>query len=316
LLRNNSGRSKLLYCPNIHSQELYLKLSQKKSLYIECKVPKTEDQIIQDARKVLAGAKLVKTISIIGCGNISGRFIREFSLTDVTELVIRGLSTETNFALKMLIWLPKLTRIEIANCGVFHLTQQVFARNRNLTHLYVSDNQRVSIAENTLSHLEGLQLLEISNNQLDSLEFLRKTHNLDTLDLNTNKIEMLASDLFNKMKKLRKLHMGQNKLSELPHGLLDHMTHLESLIINCNNLKTFPIGLLRNNKFVTEFELDNDSERCLKSRKTSVPNDMFLSRYIQNITFRNVAINRLPERWLSNCSGNTLLNIKSNTFKN
>ena len=110
--------------------------------------------------------------------------------------------------------------------------------------------------------------------------------------------------------------MGQNKLSELPHGLLDHMTHLESLIINCNNLKTFPIGLLRNNKFVTEFELDNDSERCLKSRKTSVPNDMFLSRYIQNITFRNVAINRLPERWLSNCSGNTLLNIKSNTFKN
>ena len=251
----------------------------------------------------------MKKISIVRCENISGRFIREFNFTNVSELKLRGLKNEINSCLKILFWLPELTRIEITNFRILHLTQQILTNNRKLRDLLVAENQKVLIDDNTFSHLESLQILKIYNNQLDAMEFLRKTQNLETLDFNTNNIENLAKDFFMRMRQLRNLHMGRNKLRDLPHGLLDNMTHLKSLIINCNNLKKFPTGLLRHNKNVTHFELDNNSEMCKKEGKTSVPNNMFLSRYLQNIKFRNVAITELPERWLTNCSGNILINI-------
>ena len=286
-----------------------MKFSRRRtSLSIQCIVHKSEAEIIQDTREVFAGTNFVEKISIEKCENISGRFIREFNFTNVRELKLKGQTSGSNSGLEILSSLPELTKLDIT-ASSFRLTHQLIATNRKLSKIDVSDNQKVSIANNSFSRLERLQHLTIQDNNLQSLDFLRETQNLETLNLQGNKIQVLEADLFVNMKKLRTLHMGGNRFSRLPPGLLDHMPHLETFIINCNHFETFPSGLLRHNKNLTQFELDNQSSRCRKGKKTRLPRDMFLSAELRTITFRNVFIARLPRGWLTNCSGNTLSQI-------
>ena len=182
-------------------------------------------------------------------------------------------------------------------------------KNTKLTHLYISDNEKILIE----SLLESVQHLFMYNNNLESLEFLKKAPNLETLDLNRNKIEFLKSDFFTNMTKLESLHIGGNKLRSLPAGLLDSLPQLKSFIINCNDFESFPSGLLLHNKNITQFELDNHSAMCRKGGKTTLPDRMFLSPHLLEIKFKDVVISKIPGRWLAGCTGKyfNLLSIKN-----
>ena len=273
-----------LYCPNSDRPEIHLK--RNKAISIECIVPLSENQIIQDTRKVLSGNIFSQTISLNKCGNISSQFFKEFNFTNITELKLRA---HTNSGLNILFWLPELTKLQIAGHGDLQLTQKILEKNTKLTVLY------------------------ICNNNLESLEFLKNTTNLETLNLHRNQIEFLKSDFFTNMTKLESLHIGGNKLRSLPAGLLDHLPQLKNFTINCNNFESFPSGLLRHNKHIKRFELDNHSTLCRKEEKTRLPEKMFLSPNISLIKFKDVIISKIPGRWLAGCTGKyfNLLSIKN-----
>merc|ERR1719220_2928657 len=78
-----------LYCPNIGAPEIHLERKKAISISIECIAPLSENQIIQDTRNVLSGIIFFRTISLAKCGNISSQFIKEFNLTNITELKLR-----------------------------------------------------------------------------------------------------------------------------------------------------------------------------------------------------------------------------------
>ena len=151
------------------------------------------------------------------------------------------------------------------------------------------------------------------SNNLESLEFLKKITNLETLDLHRNQIEFLKSDVFSKMTKLESLQLGGNKLRSLPAGLLDHLPQLKSFIINCNSFESFPSGLLLHNKYIKRFELDNHSRMCRRGGETRLPDKMFLSSHLLEIKFHDVVISKIPGRWLDGCTGKyfNLLSIKN-----
>ena len=182
-------------------------------------------------------------------------------------------------------------------------------KNTKLNHLYIVGNKEISIE----SPLENLKHLTMYSNNLESLEFLKKITNLETLDLHRNQIEFLKSDVFSKMTKLESLQLGGNKLRSLPAGLLDHLPQLKSFIINCNSFESFPSGLLLHNKYIKRFELDNHSWMCRRGGETRLPDKMFLSSHLLEIKFQDVVISKIPGRWLDGCTGKyfNLLSIKN-----
>ena len=303
-----------LYCPNNARKEIRLFRGKANYLHIECFVPLSENQIIQDTRQFLSGIIFIRTISLHKCGNISSKFIKELNLSNITELKLQGQTNQNNTGLNILFWLPELTTLRIADYGNLQLTQQILEKNTKLTHLYIDNNEEISIE--SLFLLENLQKLTLDQNNLKSLkklEFLKKTTNLESLDLNNNKIEFLQSDIFSNMSKLQRLNLGSNKLRSLPAGLLDHLPQLKSFRINCNDFESFPSGLVRHNKHITRFELDNNSVMCRKGGKTALPDKMFLSSHLLEIRFEDVVIVKIPERWLDGCTGKcfNLLSIKN-----
>jgi hypothetical protein len=92
--------------------------------------------------------------------------------------------------------------------------------------------QRISELKG-LEHMDGLQYLDLSGNELTSLTGLERLKNLEFLWLSNNKITGMKG--LNGLPNLRSLVLSENKLSKIEG--LDRLVNLESLFLANNDIK-------------------------------------------------------------------------------
>jgi len=175
-----------------------------------------------------------------------------------------GLSQFTSLR-RLEIMLQKITTIEgLDNCvnlEVLYLNDNLITEVsglgalRSLRELYIARNHISKIPHNAFASLASLQVLDLSNNRIQSLNgALRPLTELTTLNLAGNQLECVASDVLH-LRLLKSLNLAGNPISSLTTlGRLAHLPALARLdfadpnygycpVTKLNHYRTFALAI-------------------------------------------------------------------------
>uniref|UniRef100_A0A8C5E9N0 Slit homolog 1a (Drosophila) n=1 Tax=Gouania willdenowi TaxID=441366 RepID=A0A8C5E9N0_GOUWI len=125
----------------------------------------------------------------------------------------------------------------VVRCSNKHLHMLPKGIPRNVTELYLDGNQ-FSVVPKELSAFKYLQLVDLSNNKINSLtnsSFANMTQ-LTTLILSYNSLRCIPKMAFSGLHSLRLLSLHGNEISDLPDGIFNDVTSLSHLAIGANPL--------------------------------------------------------------------------------
>lgn len=162
---------------------------------------------------------------------------------------------------------PKLKILHLHHTHyTLYVNLSIIANNSQLTHIYANNNFFIEslypifgiskliyldLSYNLLNNISGMRVndlyslryLDLSFNNLGSsfedeacAASFSSLHNLETLNLSTNRIIRIASGLFQSLKNIKHLNFSFNKLNEWPIKM-NHMKLLTSLDLSYNELK-------------------------------------------------------------------------------
>lgn len=162
---------------------------------------------------------------------------------------------------------PKLKILHIHHTHyTLYVNLSIIANNSQLTHIYANNNffieslypifgisklTHLDLSYNLLNNISGmrendyysLRYLDLSFNNLGSSfqneaceAAFSSLHNLETLNISTNRIIRIASGLFKSLKYIKHLNFSFNKLNEWPIEM-NHMKLLTSLDLSYNELR-------------------------------------------------------------------------------
>ncbi|XP_017049728.1 leucine-rich repeats and immunoglobulin-like domains protein 3 [Drosophila ficusphila] len=144
-------------------------------------------------------------------------------LNDTTVLEIRNLFNLTKVSLKrnLLEVIPKFTGLS------------------GLKHLVLANNHITSISSEALAALPLLRTLDLSRNQLHTIEAnsFPKPNSLVHLILSFNDIENVNEHAFATLNNLTDLELNNNRLSTLPIWVFKNLSRLKKLALNFNQLE-------------------------------------------------------------------------------
>ena len=120
--------------------------------------------------------------------------------------------------------------------------------NTKLVRLYLCNNnsdKKLSCIEN-ISHLTNLEVLHLHNNAIEDTAGLEGLYNLKDLNLATNKLQTIGTDLKN-LSQLARLNLASNNISDL-HELaqLSCLKHLRDVTFGDPHFRSCPLCLLNN----------------------------------------------------------------------
>lgn len=116
-----------------------------------------------------------------------------------------------------------------------------YSVHRNVEVLDASNNQISNIQFESNAHLTNINL---SNNNLTSMENITHLNNLQQLDLSFNSIKDFAISSFSEMNDLHVLNLKKSGLTSLDFGTFSQQTKLTFLDVSDNNLKRINFDML------------------------------------------------------------------------
>lgn len=136
---------------------------------------------------------------------------------------------------------PSLMQARLSRNTIRILPDRIFAKNKQLTHLYLNANNLERLNASTFEGLMKLQVLDLSANSFGEVQRLAFQDNIDlrvlnfsynslhrfpdllslvtTLDLSFNLINRFRADSLEDMPRIRSLNLKDNHLQSLPRGL-------------------------------------------------------------------------------------------------
>ncbi|XP_049927043.1 slit homolog 1a isoform X3 [Epinephelus moara] len=125
----------------------------------------------------------------------------------------------------------------VVRCSNKHLHTLPKGIPRNVTELYLDGNQ-FSVVPKELSAFKYLQLVDLSNNKINSLtnSSFANMSQLTTLILSYNSLRCIPKMAFSGLHSLRLLSLHGNEISELPDGIFNDVASLSHLAIGANPL--------------------------------------------------------------------------------
>ena len=126
----------------------------------------------------------------------------------------------------------------------------------NLRHLNLSSNQIGGVADLGRGCLPSLELLDLSGNELTSLETNSLPASLQELRVQKNFIRFIAPDVFSNSS-ISELDMSNNQINHLPSPLLHNVT-LRVLRLANNTLSSLPRNVLHGQKQLESLDLSGN----------------------------------------------------------
>ncbi|XP_014481904.1 PREDICTED: insulin-like growth factor-binding protein complex acid labile subunit [Dinoponera quadriceps] len=133
---------------------------------------------------------------------------------------------------------PSLTFARLSHNAINMLPNRIFAKNKQLTQLYMDVNHLHSINASTFEGLTKLQMLDLSMNNINYVhEFaLRESISLRVLNLSYNELQTLPRLTTTVMS----LDVSSNKISKLKANSLENMPAIRNLYLKNNELQVLP----------------------------------------------------------------------------
>ncbi|XP_053664433.1 leucine-rich repeats and immunoglobulin-like domains protein 3 [Anopheles marshallii] len=176
---------------------------------------------------------------------------------DNLDLASNHLSHETISA--QLADLRKLQELNLNNNRLQRLP--VLRGVRNLTKLFVSNNEIETIDIEALAGLPSLKFLDLSRNAIQEVQYssFPVKNNLQYLNLNFNKLSTLTKGTFDRLQSLKRLEISSNGLEEVQSLTFQNLNQLKSLKLNNNRIPTLMAGVFHGLLAIAILELNNNS---------------------------------------------------------
>ena len=134
--------------------------------------------------------------------------------------------------------------------GIRELPQKGLGNLKTLRCLELSGNCIVDLPE-SLGELTTLETIDVSNNQLTSIDQMKKLDNLTSIKADANAIESIENLKLKNKQRLEHLSLSSNKLASIPDDI-QHCKQLKRLLLLDNaTLKALPSSLSNNKKLQT-----------------------------------------------------------------
>lgn len=160
---------------------------------------------------------------------------------------------------------PQAEVIRIRKCNLMTLNKEEL-NFKNLNVLHIINNRLSILKENTLSYLTKLQEIDLSYNQVHSVN----------------------EKFFSGVTDLKLINLKNNSIGELPRNLFANLTKLQHVDLSCNELLVIEEGIFENNRDLIYLNLINNQ---IKRFTLSLPALHFLNlsnNQLQDLQVKNV----------------------------
>uniref|UniRef100_A0A914X140 Uncharacterized protein n=1 Tax=Plectus sambesii TaxID=2011161 RepID=A0A914X140_9BILA len=183
--------------------------------------------------------------------------------------------------------------------------------NPRTRSLSLADNQISSVSLDELSFYPDLEFLDLSDNQILTLDrgaFFRLI-NLKVLRLNGNQIKSLIVETFAGLSELQALDISRNKLERLPTSVFADLHRLEVLNISDNALKTMSPGALTGLTSLKDLHLARNQLSEMPKTALHAPSNLKLL----DLSFNR--LNAIPNESFSLLADLEILKLEGNSIE-
>ncbi|XP_068146174.1 leucine-rich repeats and immunoglobulin-like domains protein 3 [Drosophila tropicalis] len=188
-------------------------------------------------------------------------------LNDTSVLEIRNLPSLIKLTLKRnqitvmpkFVGLSALKHLILSNNGIERISSEALSVLPMLKTLDVSRNQLITIEANSFPSMNRLGHLILNGNDIASVaeHAFEALHNLTDLELNNNRLTSLPSGIFQNLTKLKKLALSYNHL-EINWSTFRGLLSLQKLQLKANKIRALQDGVFHVMRNIESIELDHN----------------------------------------------------------
>ena len=184
-----------------------------------------------------------------------------------------------------------LHRIEVTCCNLSRVESHTFAHVEGLQALDLSQNQISHLSEESFSGLTSLLTINLENNLLSTLpvDLFQGLSNLENILLQGNLLTSIDATTFLNLHSLKRIDLSKNQIRHISEEAMgreySYFTEFTQIDLSQNELTEFPVWLLQL-KFLTDINLSYNriSFEGLKLVLSKMPSASFISDANRQIT--------------------------------
>ncbi|XP_067654145.1 toll-like receptor Tollo [Haliotis asinina] len=185
--------------------------------------------------------------------------------------------------------LGDVSKLYLRSNNIGRIEKESFSHMEKLTVLDLSQNQLVHL---DTEYPSSLRKLDLSHNQIRTMESIGDLYNLQELYLQGNAISYIASDWFINMTNLQIIDMSKNSLSTISDGLFSTLPKLEEVHLRGNGLTIdFGKDLFHDSKLMRRLDLSGNKIRNIDNLLDGV--SMTHVEHL-DLSFNNISAIRRP----------------------
>ncbi|XP_050388839.2 insulin-like growth factor-binding protein complex acid labile subunit [Patella vulgata] len=161
---------------------------------------------------------------------------------------------------------PEVRLLDLGSNNLQNITATIFSHLPNLEYLNLSDNQISSIDEYSFRYQTMLRDLNLNRNRLMKLNSatFHGLSRLKELDLGSNNIRSIESGAFSEFTILQQLYLHQNKLDNVSSDMFLGLDNLHLLDLSDNVISVIGDASFRHFKKLWKLKLNNNQLREIK----------------------------------------------------
>ncbi|XP_042900521.1 protein toll isoform X2 [Parasteatoda tepidariorum] len=186
--------------------------------------------------------------------------------------------------------MTELEKLSLKHNRIKEITAHTFSGDKKLQSIILARNKLRSIAPGTFDPCPNLNLVDLEDNYLQTVDGLFNNPNLKVINLKRNDLTSLE-EAFNDIMDIEELHLNGNKnltyisdkalgfnlhnllklslrecgLEKVSKAFLIPFSHLEELDLSCNSLRIIPDGFFNNLENLIKVTLKNNRLRSVKN---------------------------------------------------
>ncbi|XP_012282989.1 slit homolog 3 protein-like [Orussus abietinus] len=159
--------------------------------------------------------------------------------------------------------LPSLQELSLVNARILQLPETVFALNRNLARLHLSDNLLSSLPQGIFEGLMSLREIRLDRNRFTGLPYpaLSGASNLEILSLAGNAIVTVDAASLGSLRYLRELDLAHNKIETMSGFATANLSRLLSVDLSHNHLSALPANFFAHSSMLRRVDLSENKFR-------------------------------------------------------